>query len=226
MGATGAKRKSGKRQGVGISPRARAVWLALTCAMTLVGGGLLLLDGHPAARGDGMNLPALAATGTVNSMESVLTARKPLDGARWKSIVIHHSGAPSGSPSGIESEHLKLGFKGLGHHFVIGNGRGMDDGEVHVGYRWLDQLPGAHCRGADGPWYNNHAISICLVGDGERQTFSPAQMDRLANLVLALANELKIPADKIVLQSQVASWPDPGRLFPEAWLRERLKGLR
>lgn len=217
--------KSGSRQ---ISRRAKGVWLALTAAMTGVGGLLLLVDGRPASRGDGIALPPLVSTGTPTSTESVIDTRKgkPLDRARWKSIVIHHSGSVSGSPSSIEQEHLAQRFKGLGHHFVIGNGRGMEDGEIHVGYRWLDQLPGAHAGGAQGAWYNNHAISICLVGDGDRRGFTKAQLMRLEQLVSALCAELKIQPEQVVLHSAIAQTNDPGRLFPEAWLRDELRSAR
>ena len=63
--------------------------------------------------------------------------------------MIHQSGSAYGKPSTIEAEHVAQNLRGLGHHFVIGNGSGMDDGEVHVGYRWLDQLPGAHAAGTE-----------------------------------------------------------------------------
>ncbi|MGH7132873.1 MAG: peptidoglycan recognition protein family protein [Phycisphaerales bacterium] len=221
-------RKAANKGSGQISKRAKGVWLALVAAMTGVGGMLLMVDGRPASRGDGIALPPLVSTGTPSSAESIIDTRKgvSLDRNRWKSIVIHHSGSVSGSPSAIEQEHLKQRFKGLGHHFVIGNGRGMEDGEVHVGYRWLDQLPGAHAGGSQGPWFNNHAISICLVGDGDRQAFSKAQLARLDQLVAALCAELKIAPDQVVLHSSIAQTSDPGRLFPEAWLREQLRAAR
>ena len=54
--------------------------------------------------------------GTTYNLESVLRTNKPLDKARWKAIVIHHSDSPVGSPESIAKEHTKLGFKGAMVH--------------------------------------------------------------------------------------------------------------
>ena len=206
----------------GVSRRAKVVWMSLTAAMTAVGGLLVVADGRPAPRADGLALPPLVAAGSPQGIESIFKTRMALDKGRWKAIIIHASGEPFGSPAAIEAEHQKLRFRGLGHHFVIGNGAGMDDGELHVGYRWLDQLPGAHAAGPKGDWYNANAISICLVGNGDRQTFTKPQIARLESLVSALCRELGIPADKVLLHSAIAPTSDPGRLFPEALLRQHL----
>ncbi len=206
----------------GISPRAQRVWISLVASMTLVGGLLLALDGRPAPRVDGLSVPPLLAAGDGANIESVFRTRAALDKARWKGIVIHHSAQPTGSPLSIEAEHRALRFKGLGHHFVIGNGRGMDDGELHVGYRWLDQLPGAHAGGERGEWLNKHTLSICLVGNGDKEPFTKAQLARLAQLIGALRSELGLAAQSVQLHSKVAPTSDPGRLFPAAWLSEVL----
>jgi hypothetical protein len=206
-----------------ISQRAKVVWLALLGAMTGVGGLLLVADRSAStARADGLALPPLLASSTGPAIESVFRTRKPLDKARWKAIVIHHSGQPFGSPTSIADEHAKLGFRGLGHHFIIGNGSPMDDGELHVGFRWLDQLPGAHAAGDQGEWHNQHSISITLVGNGDRKPFTRAQLARLDQLLRALCRELDIPADRVYLHSDIAPTSDPGVLFPQADVRRRL----
>lgn len=201
--------------------RTRTVWLALLGAMTTVGGLLVLLDGRPAAV-QGMTLTPLVATGTTQSLSTIFRTRQPLATERWSHIMIHHSGAPAGSPAMLEQQHRGAGLRSLGHHFVIGNGRGMEDGELHVGLRWLDQQPGAHAAGEHGDAFNQVAISICLVGDGNRQAFSRAQMDRLVQLVRSLQQQFNIPARNVVLHSAAAPVSDPGTLFPVAWLREQV----
>jgi N-acetyl-anhydromuramyl-L-alanine amidase AmpD len=195
--------------------------------MTLAGGVLVVLDGRQAGRNDGFTVPALAASGASGGVEAVfnLPQGRALDRERWTSIVIHHSGSPSGDAERIAAEHRRQGFAGLGHHFIIGNGAGMDDGEIRVGYRWRDQLPGAHAGGPRGDYYNNHAISICLVGNGDRQRFTKAQMSSLVQLVRALSRELKIPLDaqRVLLHNDIVpATSDPGQLFPEAQFRLRL----
>ncbi|HYD00184.1 MAG TPA: peptidoglycan recognition family protein [Phycisphaerales bacterium] len=211
--------RSSRTKAPSAGARARTVWLCLMGAMTAVGGSLLLLDRQHAPRVDGRTMPALAATGTTFNLESVLKTNRPLDKARWKAIVIHHSDSPVGSPESIAREHTKLGFKGIGHHFVVGNGRGMDDGDLHVTYRWMEQYPGAHAGGRNEKFFNNNAISICLVGDGAREHFTAAQLQRTAALVDKLCDELGIARDKVYLHRDIAPTADPGSLFPERQFR-------
>lgn len=202
--------------------RVKVVWVSFLAAMTLVGGLLLVLDGRPVPRVDGLSLSPLAATSWVNgpAVDAVLATRRPLDTARWQAIVIHHSGSTVGKPESIEAEHQARNLRGLGHHFIIGNGHGMDDGQIHIGYRWLDQLPGAHASGQHGDAYNLHAISICLVGDGDRRPFTPMQMQQLSTLVQTLRRQCSIPPERVVLHSQIAPVSDPGRLFPADQFRD------
>lgn len=211
-------------------PRSAIVWASLIASMTGAGGLLLALDGGGRSPLDGMRLPGASALMAVNrprSIEAVLATREPLDRERWLSIMVHHSGAAFGTAESLERDARAIGLRGLGHHFVIGNGNGMGDGEVFVGRRWLEQAPGAHAVGEPerADWYNRHAISICLVGDGNRREFTQAQMQRLAELVLTLARELRIPPEQVLLHSDTTGVPDPGVRFPAAAFRELAAGL-
>lgn len=196
--------------------RAKIVWGALLGSMTLVAGPLLLLDSQPAPRVDGLSMAPLVASGASDTVDlsAVLRPREPLAKGTWKSIVIHHSGSGVGSPASIAAEHQAAGYRGLGHHFIIGNGNGWDDGGLYIAYRWLDQLPGAHAGGPNGQFHNLHSISICLVGDGNRRTFTRAQLRTLTAVVDALCARLEIPRDRVFLHSDIAPTDDPGRLFP------------
>lgn len=219
-GKSSAKRKNGQGP---VSRRAGVVWGSLVGSMTLAAGLLMVLDGGSSPRMDGLALPPLmAAAGAAPSIEAVLQTRVPLEHDRWQAIVVHHSGSPVGKPASIDAEHRRMNLKGLGYHFVIGNGAGMENGEIHVGYRWMDQVPGAHASGADAEWYNLHSIGICLVGDGDTDSFTEAQMRRLTDLVNALAREFKIPRDRILLHSDVAPVSDPGPMFPAALFHEQI----
>ncbi|MEL7474277.1 MAG: peptidoglycan recognition family protein [Planctomycetota bacterium] len=210
----------------GLSRRTRVVWGSLLGAMLGVGGLMWGLQGGPAPRVDGITLTPLAAASAPSSIEAVMRTRADLDERRWQSIVIHHSGSLSGSAASIADEHRSMNLNGLGYHFVIGNGRGAGDGAIHVGYRWLDQLPGAHAAGERGDHFNRHGIGVCLVGDGNRRGYTDLQLRRLSELVRTLAESLDIPEDQIVLHSDIAPARAPGRLFPEATFRERLGELR
>lgn len=213
-----AARTSGSEQrgeDAAISTRAKMVWVSFLGAMTVVGGLLMMLDGKPVPRLDGLSLSPLASTGWVNTnADPVHITRRPLDRERWQAIVVHHSGSTVGTPASIEAENQSRNIKGLGHHFIIGNGNGMEDGQVHVGYRWLDQLPGAHAAGPDGQAYNLRSISICLVGDGNRRPFTAMQIKQLELLIDGLGREFGIGRERVVLHSDIAPVADPGRLFP------------
>jgi len=195
--------------------------------MTAVGGLLLALETSPAASPSRL---AAAATAPLRSTTdrtldptSIFDTRAPAEKGRWTSIIINHSGSPIGSSQTIARQHEARGLKGLGHHFVIGNGSGAPDGQITIGYRWLDQLPGAHTAGPEGDYYNRNAIGICLVGDGERRPFTEAQLRSLVELVTALQERLGIPDDQVILHRSVSSsTASPGRLFPEAAFRESL----
>jgi hypothetical protein len=221
-----ARNKSRRTAAVSNSHRSKAVWGAFALSMSTVGGLLWLLQGGAAAQMQGLSLPPMVAAAGSSSIDGIFKTRQMLTPARWQAIVIHHSGSPVGSPGTIDAQHKAQGLDGLGFHFVIGNGSGFRDGEIQVGYRWLDQFPGAHVGGPGGDWYNHHAIGICLVGDGSRRPFTDQQASRLVDLVSALARKLEIPPERIYLHSELAATESPGRFFPEAAFREQLARMR
>lgn len=158
-----------------------------------------------------------------------------VDRARWKAIVIHDSRSPAGDLASIERRHLDAGLAGLGFHFVIGNGQGMDDGQVAVGYRWERQLPGAHAAAEmraprtsranpvllDAAALNRSAVAVCLVGNGERRPFTDLQLRELTALVRALQAEFGIASADVFLRSELVSCAAPGH-FPAAEFRAAL----
>lgn len=205
-----------------VSARSKVVWLALVGALTGLGGVLLAMDNGRAARSDLLAIPPLMAQTVSSGLEKIFQTRAPLDSKRWQYIVIHHSGQHFGNDASITEQHTKMGLKGNGHHFIIGNGAGMDDGQLNVAYRWNDQLPGAHAAGPKAAQFNNQAISICLVGNGDRSAPTKAQMAQLSALVSTLCRKFNIPRERVLLHSDIAPVSDPGRRFPEAQFRQAL----
>lgn len=209
-----------------VTARTKTVWVALAASMTLVGGLLVALTESPAiGAGSGRTLSPLTTTASISPLEPIFRTRAPLEADRWGWIVIDHSGSPLGGAGEIDAAHRAMGLTGLAHHFVIGNGTGMGDGEIHVGYRWLDQLPGAHVAGPKGDELNPSAIGVCLIGDGDRRGFTDEQLRRAAQLVAEIASREGIPADRIVLHGDLVDGAGPGRLFPIATFRERVRSL-
>lgn len=190
--------------------------------MTVIGGLLWLLDGAPRPESRGLRLPALVASAGPSSLETVFDLETSIDKSRWQGIVIHHSASPHGSGESLDREHRAMGLNGLGYHFVVGNGNGASDGELLVGTRWLEQTPGAHTAGPDGDWYNLNTIGICLVGDGDKRDFTPAQMQRLVQTVNELQRRLDLPASSVRLHRELAGTTSPGLRFPAASFREQL----
>jgi len=230
---------SGSRKAI-IAPsrRTRCVWALFAASMTAVGGALLLLDGAAPRTVLASTTTVLRAPTSIRP-DSVVPIAAPLDRERWGSIVVHHSGLPAGNAASIERHQQSAGITGLGYHFVIGNGHGLGDGEIQVGYRWSQQLPGAHVairprsdrdRGvrraslsaADLARFNDRSIGICLVGNGDRSDFTPRQIRELASLVRTLQRELSIPATEIYLHRDLAVVTSPGERFPAADFESQL----
>ena len=146
--------------------------------------------------------------------------------ALWNSIVIHHLGQPAGTPEELDRLHRNSGLSGLGYHFLIGNGTGFGDGDVHVGYRWLDQIVGARPINVDTAKWNDGTISVCLVGDGNKRRFTEQQLLHLSHLVQRLQLELSIPPNNVLLAQEINGGTDsPGKYFAEAQFKSQLLDL-
>jgi len=145
---------------------------------------------------------------------------------KWSAIVIHHSGTGSGNVAIFDEWHRQGNhWEGVGYDFVIGNGTDSADGQVEVTYRWRNQQTGAHCGGTAGNWANEEAVGICLVGDFNRTTPTPRQMQSLVRLVRFLQNRYGIPKSRIYGHNTTpgARATDcPGKRFPMAELKSLL----
>ena len=191
--------------------------------MAMVTGVLALSD---RGAGSGFRFPA-ANTSLVSDTRGrnpVFRTDAPLDRQRWQSVIIHHSGELAGNPQTIRRLHMANGARMMGYHFVIGNGNQMGDGVVHVGERWIRQLPGWHAVGADADFYNQHAIAICVVGNGDRRPFTHRQTAQLISLVRQLQRELGILPSAVRLHRDIADGltSSPGRFFPTTLLDQQL----
>lgn len=125
---------------------------------------------------------------------------------RWRSIVIHHSATDSGNPESFDKYHreVRRWENGLGYHFVIGNGKGMGNGEIAIGSRWIEQLDGAHVKGRAGENANSYSIGVCLVGNFNVTLPTPEQCAALKGLLAFLRREYGIGLASIVGHSAVS----------------------
>lgn len=200
--------------------RAKIVWAALVASMTGVGGLLLALEDRPLS--GGVVLAGVERQPSTTGLGAILNTSAPIEQSRWRGIVVHHSGSQSGSATSIAEQHLSKGFKGLGYHFVISNGQGAPDGQIHVGYRWMEQAAGVHATGPDADRLNRETVGICLIGDGDRRTFTAAQLASLTSLVAMLQDAARVDSGRVFLSRDVSPTSAPGRLFPESAFRQQL----
>lgn len=204
--------------------RPQIVLGALGCATLGLTSLLWSLDGRPAPK---LQSPASAALVAVESSTSAVDIEidQGVAARPWRGIVIHHSGSRFDTPESIETRHHEANLASIGYHIVIGNGSGMDDGEIFASQRWKLQQPGAHTGGVNAEQYNRNAIGICVVGDGERDQFSARQIERLIAVVAELQARHGISDEAVVLHREVARTASPGRWFPAADFRARLAGM-
>ena len=178
-----------------------------------------------------LNVPPSSGQGVLEATPvewSVAPWRPDRPARAWKFVVLHHTATQSGSVESIHRTHLARKdasgnpWRGIGYHFVIGNGAGMEDGAIEPTFRWRDQIEGAHAGVAA---YNQSGIGICLVGNFEKQPPTDAQFQSLTRLVRTLIGEYEIAAAGIKRHGELKETACPGRLFPMRELTQALSGL-
>ena len=205
------------------SKRTQIVWVSFLGAITLVTGVLALGDLGGGTGGFLAVVPERLFA-TPHAQHPILRINQPMDYERWQGIVIHHTSEPSGDAESIRRKHLNYGYKSMGYHFLIGNGKRMGDGVIHVGERWVNQQPGAHAVGPDGDYHNQHSIGIALIGNGNRRQFTDKQITELARLVRQLQFELNIPPASVRLHRDIAGelTNSPGEFFAVGRFEQQL----
>jgi LysM repeat protein len=133
---------------------------------------------------------------------------------RWKHIILHHSGTPTGSGKIFDYYHrnVRRMENGLAYHFVIGNGSESGDGQIEVSERWRRQIQGGHVR-SDA--YNQNSIGICLVGDFQKSRPTKRQMKAAIGLVDHVKNGLLAKRPDLLLHRDIQETICPGKYFPE-----------
>lgn len=188
--------------------------------MTLSGALLMLLEPGPISPPP--TLIKLGAVTQSNDLERILYGKtSALRPGRWSALVICESGSIGSTAQTLAARHKAQGLSGLGYHFVIEDG--PDTGEqVRAGFRWRGQLPGAAMTGPYRDWYNQHAISICLIGNSNDRPLTEGQLHNLTDLVHWLQRRFEIPPNQIWLQADIAPPLRPGKFFPLGRFRDSL----
>lgn len=96
-------------------------------------------------------------------------------------IIIHHTAVKGDlSAKDIHLSHLKIGYAGIGYHFVI-----RKNGSIERG-RPVWSI-GAHAYGC-----NSNSIGVCLSGNFEIETPTTFQIESAALLIANLCNDFNI----------------------------------
>lgn len=152
----------------------------------------------------------------------------PLGERGWTHIVVHHSADEVGNADIYDRYHREVrGWdRGLGYHFVIGNGSASGMGQVEIGPRWRKQCTGAHAKTPDNT-YNENGIGVCLVGNYEIHDEVPeAQLSALVELVRFLMDRYKVPWENVIMHKDVPGGTHtecPGAHFPWGAFKDRLR---
>ncbi len=226
LSALGADKKYTVRKNDTLSAIARRYGVELS-AVLKINKSLRPNRIHP---GDVIRIPESKKSGKGSALDSRLSAalRKQLNrprvrSGRWKHIVIHHSATASGNAKGMDRYHREERHmeNGLAYHFVIGNGGGMEDGEIVVGDRWFKQLQGGHLASES---LNETSIGICLVGHFDKTDPTPKQLESLDALIEYLMKRCRLKASTVNTHQQInpIGTACPGTRFPYATVMKKL----
>ncbi|MCA8986404.1 MAG: N-acetylmuramoyl-L-alanine amidase [Planctomycetaceae bacterium] len=135
----------------------------------------------------------------------------------WKYVVLHHSGTEAGSVASIDQFHkTRLDaegnpWRGIGYHFVIGNGQGMPDGKIEATFRWQEQCEGAH---AGITLFNQFGIGICLIGNFDDSAPTKAQLVSLKKLLRQFDQQQNLQIEAVTTHGIIKATRCPGTHFP------------
>jgi hypothetical protein len=203
------KRKSAARKVDPVAKRKVVVASSLLAVLALTSALLLALEPGQLRPEKPGNL--------LMAVDPVLETAVPVSLGRWRYIYIHQSGSPTGNAAS-----LAQGTDGTADHFVIGNGEGSSDGQIEISQRWVNQLAALPPAGANS--IDANCISICVIGDFHQNLPTPAQMEKLKQLVATLQAKYRIGPEAVWMVNEQGSnrAVEIGRYFPVSAFRAQL----
>jgi N-acetylmuramoyl-L-alanine amidase len=132
-------------------------------------------------------------------------------------IIVHSTGREFDFPLLIKMRHkLLMGWEDIGFHYIIGNGRMFtENGKIYTG-RPADSV-GTHLTG-----YNINSLTICLIGDFDRNYPNPAQTFSLLELLADKMKQYHIPLANVIGHDEIPGVIKscPGKKFNMTDIRE------
>jgi N-acetylmuramoyl-L-alanine amidase len=138
---------------------------------------------------------------------------------RWQYIFIHHSAGNNGNIEFIQKVHRERNksdpIDAIPYHFIIGNGNGMEEGEVGSDWRWKYNIWGAHLS-KNNSLKNFLGIGICLIGNFEKTTVPEKQYASLVQLTNVLMKKYRISKANVLGHGYTKGERTkcPGKYFP------------
>lgn len=190
---------------------------ALGVLVAALGGGAAEEDRPSPPTAATAQKPSPAGEPSTAALRSLLAAW-PIEGdvRPWKYVVFHHSATESGSVASLDAAHRQRRdaegrpWRGIGYHFVIGNGRGLGDGTIAATFRWREQSEGAHAGIAE---FNQWGIGICLVGDLDQAPPTRRQKEAARGLVRLLQQAFGLRDQAVCRHGDLKATACPGAYF-------------
>lgn len=121
-------------------------------------------------------------------------------------LIIHHSASACGTVEQIRKEHMARGYSDIGYHWLIGNGCGIDDGQIVPG------RPEAKV-GAAVFKHNAGNLYCCLIGQFARAAPgytgppTPRQWAALGHWLWVKGRAFSVPPERVLGHDE---WAIPG----------------
>ena len=129
----------------------------------------------------------------------------------FDALVIHHSASETDNYESIRTYHLaERGWSDAAYHLILSNG---STGEIPFGHleatgRFRELSRSVATR---SPWYNRHAIHLCVIGDYENRAFPNALRAPLAHAVRLLQRRFGIADHDVLFHRECSPSKCPGR---------------
>jgi N-acetylmuramoyl-L-alanine amidase len=133
---------------------------------------------------------------------------KPIDPQKVRYVVVHHT-ANANPAWGIKECHAwhkdGMGWAGCGYNYLVEQSGAAYFGRANE----LADYVGSHVAG-----YNSSSVGVCLAGNYDQQTPTPANLLTVAKIVAKLLKRYGLSTKAIRYHSELAEKSCPGSKFP------------
>lgn len=167
--------------------RAQKIWVALIFSMAGIAGVLYTLD--PTAK-------AGSPQGLMQTTARQALAETKAQPGKWNRIVLIDTKSSFADATTLNKRAVELGeSEGIGFHFLIGNGKGLDDGRAYACNFWNDQRAASPVYGRD--LADGKTIVVTVAGNTERDRVTAAQSERVRTLIIDLMRKYSIRPESV-----------------------------